>query len=191
MRVMRPAPRAPPSALTRKLSESPTPCRYLAICWTVPSAAVRTRSRSFSSRKVSIVATPSRFTNSLNTLVTSAVLSSSSASHGPFQVPSAQNMTFLLIAPSAETFTVDPRATRCPGNATPESLSSIPPTGAIALCLEKTDEALVDVVGHLLRDVVAARHRIGVDEVGGVCLPHLQFAVAPLVDQRRACYIEI
>src|SRR5258708_962127 len=38
---------------------------------------------------------------------------------------------------------------------------------------EELDEAIVDVVRHLLRDVVAARHGIGVYDVGGVFLPDL------------------
>src|SRR5258708_19637867 len=44
---------------------------------------------------------------------------------------------------------------------------------------EELDEAIVDVVRHLLSDVVAARHGIGVDDVGGVSLPDLGELLGP------------
>src|SRR3984957_20488624 len=96
MRVMRPTPTAPPRALTRKLSESPTPLRYLATCCAPPSAPLNQRSCSFASKKVPGMSVPSRFKKSLNTFVGGVVLSSWSGSLGPFHVPSAQNIIFLL-----------------------------------------------------------------------------------------------
>ncbi len=99
MRVISPAPMVPPSALTRKLPESPTPWMYLATCTTVPSASTSEDSCSLASRAVSVVLRPSRLTNSLKTLVVGPAVSSPVSDPGPFQVPSAQKMmVFAMVA---------------------------------------------------------------------------------------------
>src|SRR4051794_38260801 len=96
MRVIRPAPKPPPRSLTRKLSESPTPCRYFAICSTVLSALGSVFSCSFSNSVLPGLSFPDKFRKSLKTLVNSAFFESISASPGPFHVPSAQKTMFLL-----------------------------------------------------------------------------------------------
>src|SRR3954464_16093712 len=98
MRVIRPSPKPPPRTLTRKLLESPTPCRYFATCTTPPSSC-EVFSCSFARRVLPGSSFPSSLTNSLKTLLGWA-LSSVSGSLGWFQVPSAQNTMFLLMLSS-------------------------------------------------------------------------------------------
>ena len=102
MRAITPMPNIPPIAFLRKLSESPTPWMYLAICTDAPAASATTFSCSSRIVIVCGVTRPPRFANSLTTFVTFAPCSSPCSSaesigatpvcfSGPFQVPSAQN----------------------------------------------------------------------------------------------------
>src|SRR5579883_1635885 len=67
-----------------------------------PFASCKLRSCSFSSRVLPGSSRPSRFKKLLKTLVGGALLSSWSGSLGPFQVPSAQNTIFLLMAQASD-----------------------------------------------------------------------------------------
>ena len=102
-------PNIPPIAFLRKLSESPTPWMYLAICAMLPAGSITTFSCSSRIVIVSGVTRPPRFANSLTTFVILSPCSSPWLSavsigatpvccSGPFQVPSAQNTILLGMA---------------------------------------------------------------------------------------------